>query len=301
MTRTLPYDRNPYPNDTQQEWVRRPGERSRNRRYTGDLVKHHRCRLGRVGGRERGALVLAVLSDVVALALQGGLELDAGLELAASPTSVSPCERFANTPSWSAAGCRVLKQNALPRTPCSGPLSAVLCPWKTWVTAAFKSPLRHRLSHLRHAHSVCRIPSFSSRVMSGSTLWVAIRVCNRHPHARHDRGRVWAGHRPVAQQRVSRCKRLANTSGPMGTPVLAASASTHATRRRGVLPLRARTFGARSAVRWQRRPPSRRAVRLVLSSDPSCAARSPSPCPLAGGVPRCLPDGAGKRLPGIII
>jgi hypothetical protein len=66
--------------------------------------------------------------------------------------------------------------------------------------------------------------SFLGHVLSGSSLWVAIRVRDRHPHARHDRGRVWAGHRPVARQRVSPCKRLANTSGPMGMLVLAASA-----------------------------------------------------------------------------
>jgi len=62
---------------------------------------------------------------------------------------------------------------------------------------------------------VCRIRHFLGHVMSGSTLWVARGVCDCYPHARHDRGRVWAGHRPVAQQRVSPCKRVANTSGPM--------------------------------------------------------------------------------------
>jgi hypothetical protein len=79
-----------------------------------------------------------------------------------------------------------------------------------------ESPLRHQLSHLRHAHRVCRVRRFWAMSGSGSTLWVARRVCDRHPHARHDRGRVWAGHKSVAQQRVSPCKRLANTSGPRG-------------------------------------------------------------------------------------
>jgi hypothetical protein len=102
------------------------------------------------------------------------------------------------------------------------------------VTASFKSPLRHDESHLRHAHRVCRIHRFSSRVMSGSTLWVAIWLCNRHPRARHDRGRVWAGHRPVAQQRVSRCKRLANTSGPMGDAGRRHECPDAPDRRRGV-------------------------------------------------------------------
>jgi hypothetical protein len=53
-------------------------------------------------------------------------------------------------------------------------------------------------------------------VVSESSLRVARRVCDRHAHARHDRGCVWAGHGPVAQQRVSPCKRVANTSGPVG-------------------------------------------------------------------------------------
>jgi hypothetical protein len=40
---------------------------------------------------------------------------------------------------------------------------------------------------------------------------IAVRV---GPHTRHGRGRVCAGHRPVAERRVSFCKRLANTSRP---------------------------------------------------------------------------------------
>ena len=45
----------------------------------------------------------------------------------------------------------------------------------------FKSPLRHDLSHARHAHGVCRVSWFSSHVMSGNTLGVARRGCDRPP------------------------------------------------------------------------------------------------------------------------
>jgi hypothetical protein len=103
------------------------------------------------------------------------------------------------------------------------------------VGLGFVSPLRHDDSHLRHAHRVCRVRRVLGYVMPGSALWVARRVCDRHPHARHTQRPVWAGHRPVAQQRVSPCKRLANTSGPMGD---AASALTHATDATVCLPQR---------------------------------------------------------------
>jgi hypothetical protein len=88
--------------------------------------------------------------------------------------------------------------------------------WGWAVSVMYVSVLRHHDSHLRHAHRVCRIRRLAGHVMSGSAPCVARRVCDRHPHARHDQGRAWAGHRPVARRRVSPCKRFANTSGPMG-------------------------------------------------------------------------------------
>jgi hypothetical protein len=104
-------------------------------------------------------------------------------------------------------------------------------PARAW---GFKSPLRHNLSHLRHSHGVCRVSWFPGHLTSGIAFYVTEWACDRHPHARHDRGRVCAGHRPVAQQRVSPCKRLANTPGRWEMPVVATSALMHPGRHRGV-------------------------------------------------------------------
>jgi hypothetical protein len=133
-----------------------------------------------------------------------------------SPTRGVACKWFAGAPSCTATERKVLEQKVRPRSPCSGPLSAVRRRWKARVEGSFKSHLRYHLSHLRHAHRVSRIRGVLANVRPGCTPWVPKWVCYRHPHARHDRRRVWAGHRPVARQRVSPFKRLADASGPLG-------------------------------------------------------------------------------------
>jgi hypothetical protein len=99
------------------------------------------------------------------------------------------------------------------------------CPIRAW---GFKSPLRHQLSHLRHAHSVCRIRRFLGHVLSETTLWVARRVCGRHPPPDTTEG-VFGLVIGLWQQRVSPCKRLANTSEPMGDAGRATIALTRPT------------------------------------------------------------------------
>jgi hypothetical protein len=84
-------------------------------------------------------------------------------------------------------------------------------------------PLRHDYS--RHAHRVCRIRRFWATSCPETRSGWREGCVTATPTPRQDRGRVWAGHRPLAQQRVSPCKRVANTSGRWWMPVIAASAS----------------------------------------------------------------------------
>jgi hypothetical protein len=95
-------------------------------------------------------------------------------------------------------------------------------------TPALPPPTRSQSLYKTRGGSVCRIRRSWAHVLSGSTLWVARRVCDRHPNARHDQGRVCAGHRPVAQQACRPANGLLIRAGRWGMPVLAASALTDA-------------------------------------------------------------------------